>query len=144
MQREFSKELAEDRQFEIGGELFEWIYPHWEVAAKIWDGDDREEAEPESTNGQPAFSYLVDTKYAIDRIPLFLNPKNESHKRWKALVARKTDAVPRHQIILLYRWLLQVTSGVPTTPPTGSEPGGGSSEESSEEGFSSQEETQTA
>ena len=27
MQREFSKELAEDRQFEIGGELFQCRYP---------------------------------------------------------------------------------------------------------------------
>ena len=30
--RSFSEELVENRQFEIGGELFEWTYPHWEVS----------------------------------------------------------------------------------------------------------------
>lgn len=134
MQREFSKELAEDRQFEIGGELFEYRYPHWSETAELFD----EEVKPETNGGTSAedFSFKADTELAIKRIPLFLESKNDSHKRFKALVARKTDPVPRHQIVQLYRWLLQVTSGLPTTPPSDSDSGGGDSAESSGGGSS--------
>jgi hypothetical protein len=139
--RKFSDELIQDREFEIGGELFEWIYPHWEIGSKLFD----EELTPAETNGDtPAFSWVEDTQKAIDRIPSFLNPKNESAKRWKALMARKTDAVPRHQIAQLYRWLVQVTSDLPTTPPSTPVVGGGDSETGSSEESSSQEATSTA
>lgn len=128
MQREFSKELAEDRQFEIGGELFEFRYPHWSETAELFD----EEVAP-LTNGKPEeeFSFKTDTEVAIKRIPIFLDPAKDSHKRFKTLVARKADPVPRHQIVQLYRWLLQVTSGLPTNPPSESDSGGGNSGTSS-------------
>ena len=113
--RKWSDELVQDREFEVGGELFEWIYPHWEIGAKLFDDD----LTPEESNGdQPQFSFVADTKLAIDRIPMFLNPKNDSHKRFKALAARKVDAVPRFQFAQLYRLLVQVTSNLPTTPPS--------------------------
>jgi hypothetical protein len=140
--RRWSDELAEDREFEIGGELFEWIYPHWEIGAKLFD-DDMTPAE-KNGDGEQQFSFVADTKLALDRIPLFLNPKNDSHKRFKALAARKTEAVPRYQFVQLYRWLVQVTGGLPTTPPSGSAPGGGENDAGSLEGSSSQEATQTA
>lgn len=127
MLREFSKELIEDRQFEIGGELFEFRYPHWEEGASLFD----EETEP-ATNGN--FSWKADTEMAIKRIPMFLDPKNDSHRRWKALVARKTDPVPRHQIVDLYQWLVRTTSGLPTEQPSDSVPGAGASDGSSQEG----------
>ena len=129
MQREFSKELAEDRQFEIGGELFQFRYPHWSETAELFD----EEMTPEKQNGSgpEEFSFKADTELAIKRIPIFLDPVNDSHKRFKTLVARKTDPVPRHQIVQLYRWLTQVTSGLPTSPPSDSESGGGDSAASS-------------
>lgn len=129
MIREFSKELAEDRQFEIGGELFQFRYPHWSETAELFD----QEVAP-STNGasEEEFSFKADTEIAIKRIPLFLDPANDSHKRFKTLLARKTDPVPRHQIVQLYRWLLQVTSGLPTSPPSDSASGGGDSAGSSE------------
>ena len=116
MLRDFDQELVDDREFRIGGELFEFIYPHWEVGAKIFD----EELTPEpSENGEPAaFSWKQDTQQAIDKIPMFLNPKNDSHKRFKALAARKDDAVPRYQFVQLYRWLVQVTGGLPTSSPS--------------------------
>lgn len=129
MQREFSKELAEDRDFEIGGQVFTWRYPHWQEAASLFD----QEVTPESTNGEvPEFSFKADTELAIKRIPTFIEGTNDAHKRWKELVARKTDPVPRHQIVQLYRWLIQVTSGLPTSPPSASEPGGGDSDTSSQ------------
>ena len=37
MIRNWDEELVEDREFRIGGELFEWMYPHWEVGAKLFD-----------------------------------------------------------------------------------------------------------
>jgi hypothetical protein len=128
MQREFSKELAEDRQFEIGGQLFKFRYPFWEETAALFD----EEVSPEEQNGD--FSFKADTEIAIKRIPMFLDPENDAHKRFRSMVSRKTDPVPRHQIVQLYRWLLQVTSGLPTIPPSDSEPGGGNSDTSSQGG----------
>lgn len=121
--RNWDAELVDDREFRIGGELFEWIYPHWEVGAKIFDDD----LDPAETNGnEPAqFSFVADTKLALERIPMFLNTKNDAHKRFKALAARKTDAVPRYQFVQLYRWLVQVTGGLPTTPPSSEGSDGG-------------------
>lgn len=141
--RKFSDELIQDREFEIGGELFEWIYPHWEVGAKIFDGD----LEPaKNGDGEDIGFWLKDAKFAVERVPMFLHPKNDSHKRWKALCARKTDAVPRHQIAQLYTWLVQVTGNLPTTPPS-SEPsadGAGETEAVSSAVSPSTEETSTA
>ena len=37
MQREFSKELVEDREFEIGGEVFRFRYPLAHETSKLWD-----------------------------------------------------------------------------------------------------------
>lgn len=130
MQREFSKELAEDRDFEIGGEMFKFRYPHWEETASLFD--EEVTPEPEGENGKvPEFSFKADTEVALKRIPIFLDPGNDSHKRFKTLVARKADPVPRHQFVQLYRWLLQVTSGLPTNPPSDSVSGGGDSDTSS-------------
>jgi len=139
--RKWSDELVQDREFEVGGELFEWIYPHWEIGAKLFDDD----LTPEDSNGdQPQFSFTADTQLAIERIPLFLNPKNDSLKRFKALVARKTDAVPRYQFVQIYRWLVQVTGGLPTTPPSEPASGGGDNVTESSGESSSQEATSTA
>ena len=125
--RKWSEELVEDREFEIGGELFEWIYPHWEVGAKIFN--EELTPVPSENGGAPVqFDWVENTKKAVDGVPMFLNPKNDSHKRWKALCARKTDPVPRHQLSQLYNWLVQVTGNLPTTPPPSTESAGGDGE----------------
>lgn len=144
--RDWDEELVpdNDRTFKIGGELFEWVYPHWEVGAKLFD-DDLDPAESNGSEPQQ-FSFVSDTKLAIERIPMFLNPKNESVKRFKALAARKTDAVPRYQFVQLYRWLVQVTGGLPTTAPSseGSDGGDGETAPVSSDASPSQEATSTA
>lgn len=145
MQRDWDAELIEDRTFKVGGELFEWIYPHWEVGAKLFDG----QLTPAQQNGSgedgpQQFSFVADTKLAIEGIPLFLNPKNDAVKRFKALTARKTDAVPRYQFVQIYRWLVEVTGGLPTTPPSEQQAGGGDSDTSSSDASSSQEATSNA
>lgn len=141
--RRWSDELIEDREFELGGELFEWIYPHWEIGASLFDGE-MDATDETDENGNPKFSWKADTKLAIERIPLFLNPKNDAVKRFKALAARKTDAVPRYQFAQVYTWLVQVTGGLPTGPPSVSANGGGTTEADSPEESSSTEATPTA
>lgn len=143
MQRDWDAELIEDREFRIGGEIFEWIYPHWEAGSKLFN----EELMPRpSENGEPAaFDWIENTRKAVDGVPMFLNPKNDSLKRWKALCARKTDAVPRFQISQLYNWLVAVTGNLPTTPPssTQSDGGDGSTDTGSSDVSSSTEATST-
>lgn len=134
MQREFSKELEEDREFEIGGQVFRWVYPHWKDGAKLFDDEMtavKEAADGTEANG--AFSFVADTETAIRRVPMFLDPYNDSVKRWKDLMARKESPVPRHQIAQCYRWLVEVTSGFPTTQPSLSSSGAGSNGVSSSE-----------
>ena len=141
--RSFSEELIKDRKFEIGGEVFEWIYPHWEIGAKIFDDD----LTPTTNGEQPTeFSFQADTKLAIERIPMFLSKSNDGHARFKRLAARKDDAVPRYQFVQLYRWLVQVTGGLPTTPPSSSESeaGDGGTDTGSAAGSPSTEVTSTA
>lgn len=144
--RDWDEELVAENQrtFKVGGELFEWVYPHWEAGAKLFDDD----LNPADTNGgEPQqFSFVADTKMAIDRIPMFLNPKNDAVKRFKALAARKTDPVPRFQFVQLYRWLVQVTGGLPTTAPSseGSADGAGGTDTGSSDVSSSTEATSNA
>ena len=144
--RRWSQELIEDREFEIGGELFEWVYPHWEVGAKLFDGEFDATGETDE-NGRPKFSWYADARNAVEGVQMFLNPKNDAVKRWKALCARKgPDAIPRHQIVQLYTWLVQVTGGLPTTAPS-SEPsvnGAGETEDVSADESLSTEATSTA
>ncbi len=147
MIRSFSKELIEDREFEIGGEVFEFIYPHWEIGAKIFD----DELAPAKKNGEaPAepdkFFWKNDTKMAIEKIPMFLNPKNDALNRFKALASRKTDAVPRFQFVQLYSFLVAVTSNLPTNLPSSSpsDDGDGKTEAESAGASPSTEATSTA
>jgi hypothetical protein len=82
------------------------------------------------------FDYKVDTQYAIDRLPLFIEPNYPTqgmHTKLRKIIEDKRNPVPRHQIVQLYRWLVQETGALPTKPPSDSEPGGGSSDTSSEE-----------
>lgn len=135
MLRQFSKELPEDREFEIGGEVFRFVYPYWKDGALLFDDEMEEvkQAADGAAEQNGAFSFVADTETAIKRIPMFLDPVNDSHARFSTLVARKTDPIPRHQIAQLYRWLVEVTSGFPTTPPSDSSSGDGTSESSSPE-----------
>ena len=68
--RDWDDELIPDRKrtFKVGGELFQWIYPHWEIGAKLFDDD----LTPVDQNGDgpQEFSFMADTKLAIERIPM--------------------------------------------------------------------------
>jgi len=102
--------VVEDREFEIAGELFRWIYPYWEDIAKVFDQDTTED---EPTNGAAAKDPTVRDTIAdyIDRIQLFIDPEfNDGITRWKALAKRKKNPIPHAQFAELYRWLLEVSS----------------------------------
>jgi hypothetical protein len=120
--------LIEDREFEIGGEIFKWRYPYWEETAAIYDED---VATIGNGNGEVDISTKQAMELTIKRMEMFLDPEGESIKRWRALTKRKENPIPLHLYGDLYRWLLEVTSGRPTTALSTSEPGPGSTEVSS-------------
>lgn len=112
---------AEDREFEIAGEVFQWVYPYWEDIAKVFDRDDAADA---STNGDDMTIRATIADF-IERIQLFIDPDyNDGLNRWKALTKRKKNPIPHSQYAELYRWLLEVTSGAyPIEPSSDSEDG---------------------
>lgn len=117
---------VEDREFEIGGEVFRWIYPYWEDIAKVFDAD-TVEMETENENGNESKDPTVRDTIAdfIKRIELFIDPEfNDGITRWKALAKRKKNPIPHSQYAELYRWLLEVSSSpTPTESPSPSEDG---------------------
>lgn len=121
--KRFAVASAEDREFEIAGELFRWIYPYWEDIAKVFDEDTIEE----TTNGAEPKDPTVRETIGdfIDRIQLFIDPEfNDGVTRWKALVKRKKNPIPHSQYAELYRYLLEVTSNpTPTESSLPSEDG---------------------
>ncbi len=116
--------VAEDREFEIAGEVFRWIYPYWEDIAKVFDQDVEE---VEGPNGEGPKDPTVRDTIAdfIKRIELFIDPEfNDGITRWRALSKRKKNPIPHSQYAELYRWLLEVTSAPnPTESPSPSEDG---------------------
>ena len=138
--REFSKELVEkeDRRFEIGGELFRWRYPFWEEFADRRDKDAAIVAETSkpTENGEAEITFKQIYEDFIGRIEPFLDPENDSLKRWRALAKRKVDPVPAYQFSELYMWLLEVTSARPTETLLSSSNGQERTEAMSTEGSS--------
>lgn len=114
---------AEDREFEIGGEVFRWVYPYWEDIAKVFDRDEEELSQNGKTPEEPTVrSTIADF---IERIQLFIDPDfNDGVTRWKTITKRKKNPIPHSQYAELYRWLLEVTSNPhPTEPSSPSEDG---------------------
>lgn len=110
--------VEEDREFEIAGEVFKWVYPYWEDIADVFDKDSQDV----EGNGAGEFTVRATIKDFIDRIQLFL--ESGDRPRWVELTKRKKDPVPHSQYAALYQWLLEVTSGThPTEPSSPSEDG---------------------
>lgn len=108
--KRFSDEMATDREFEIGGEMFRWQYPHWSEIVAIFDGDADENGDLTTAR--------ANMEAFIQRIPIFLDPADDARARWDQVVTRKENPVPYYQFSALYRWLLEATSGRPTEPPS--------------------------
>lgn len=115
MRRSFSEELSEDREFEIGGEVLRFRIFHWTETVDMLDTKLDESL---VINEDGSFSFRADTEWCIKEIPKFLDGPEEV-KKFKTLMARKTDPVPRHQIAELYGYLRQQVQGLPTTSPSG-------------------------
>lgn len=131
--------VPDDRQFEVGGEIYEWVTPYWEDLAAIYDEDVQRAItalkEPDEGN-EPDEAAETGTHDNIERtqqrIKLFLEEKD--HKRWDALCARRDNPVPMHLYGEIFKWLLEVATGRPTQQPSDSEPGAGNGGQSSQAG----------
>ena len=144
--KRFTEMIPDDREFELGDELWTWETPYWEDLAAIFDEDVHliqqaaiaaaKEAEAEAKGEAGETAADAQTRDNISRVQtrimLFL-PK-EDHARWRKLCARRTKPVPMFLFNEVYRWLLEVATGRPTTPPSDSEPGGGNGAVSSQAG----------
>lgn len=97
--------VAQDREFEIAGEVFTWIYPYWEDIADVFD---RDSGEAEGEDGEIDTSVKSTISDFIDRIQLFIEPSQR--EQWVALTRRRNNPIPHSQYAELYRWLLEVTS----------------------------------
>jgi hypothetical protein len=135
--KEFSEELADDRKFEIGGQVLQWRYPHAEELAILFDEDEAILAKANGDKSEMTNKQALDV--TIKRIEIFL--VKDDVPKWKKIVADKENPVPLFQIRGLYRWLLEVTSGLPTLPPSTLPAGGGETEGSSPAASPSPEET---
>ena len=131
---------GDDRKFELGGEVYEWVVPFWEDLAKLYDEDVAitekalaslsagEEGKDDAEKEKPPTT-VDNVKRTQERIKLFL--KAEDHKRFDALCKRKENPVPLHLWNQVWSWLLETATGRPTQQPSASEPGAGSDEQSS-------------
>ena len=119
--------VEKDREFEIAGEVFNWVYPYWEDIAVVFDEDSKID---ENGSGPNVHATIAEF---IERIQLFIDP--EQHDRWVALSKRRKNPIPHSQFAELYRWLLETTSSpTPTEPSLPSEPGQPNTEATSTEG----------
>ena len=117
MRRSFSEELSEDREFEFGGETFQFRIFHWSETVDLLDTKLDESL---MINEDGSYSFRADTEWCIKEIPKFLDGGAEAKKRFTAVLGRKENPVPRHQIAALYIWLREQVQGLPTRPPSSS------------------------
>lgn len=111
--KDFDAELLEqDLSFQIGGEVFKMRYVRPEVLAS-WEDEPVDEKSDDLLKRQD------------ERIMAFLNGDDDSRKRYLALRAREDDAVPMVQVNELLRWMIEVQTSRPTTPPSPSAAGPG-------------------
>ena len=119
--------VEKDREFEIAGEVFTWVYPYWEDIAGVFDEDI---AETENGEGPTVRATIGEF---IERIQLFIEP--DQRERWVELSQRRKNPIPHSQYAELYRWLLETTSSpTPTEPSSPSEAGQPSTEATSTAG----------
>lgn len=97
--------VTQDREFEVAGEVFTWIYPYWEDIAEVFDRDTADEG------ADVDFSVKATIADFIDRIQLFIEP--DQRERWVQLTKRRKNPIPHSQYSQLYQWLLEVTSATP-------------------------------
>ena len=130
--KRFSDGLPEDREFEVAGVEFRWQYPYWGEVWGMFDTDANRLAEM-AKNGSvtadqadaDAPSNVKSIEDIIKRIEIFIDPVDGGRERWKELCSPggKGRNIPYGQFVAIYEWLLEVTSGRPTSTPSPSSPG---------------------
>jgi hypothetical protein len=127
MQR-FSEALQQDREFEVMGEIFKWRYPPWEDLTAVFDEDSARFGNGSESDPLTARQNIEEY---IKRIPLFLDPTDGAIERWTSLAHRKDNPIPHFMYHRIYTWLLEVTSGRPTSTPSPSDLGDGTTDDTS-------------
>ena len=125
--KSYTEELGtRDRDFEIGGEVFKWRELGWYETEALAIREEQFLAKEDKTAKDS-------TDFLIERILVFLDPANDSNRRFKALLKRKDDPVPHFQITELHEWLWEQVSSRPTQLPSLSSNGPGNNEASSQD-----------
>ena len=109
--------LVEDLSFQVGGETFTMRYVRPEVLA-AWEDEDIETKSEDLLKKQD------------ERIKQFLGDEEQGVK-WDKLRTREDNAVPMVQVNEILRWMVEVQTSRPTTPPSPSVPGRGRTARSS-------------
>lgn len=110
--KNFDAEILEpDLSFQVGGEIFQMRYVRPEILA-AWEDESIDEKSEDLLKRQD------------QRIKDFLGTK-EQGERWDALRAREENAIPMVQVNELLRWMVEVQTSRPTTPPSPSVTGRG-------------------
>ena len=112
---------AEDLSFVIRGETFKFKRVPYTVLDEIelLQTAFREKA----TEGEATWADTVE--FALARLLLLLETDNGSAERFTALTTRDDDPVTYSEIMQISRWAYEEATGVPTMPPTPSQPGPG-------------------
>lgn len=109
--KNFDEEIQQDLTFQVGGEQFSMRYVRPEVLAS-WEDEDIEAKSDELLKRQDI------------RIKEFLGDEAQ-RERWDKLREREENAVPMVQVNEILRWMVEVQTSRPTTPPSPSVPGRG-------------------
>lgn len=117
----------EDRDFIIRGQTFTIQHVRPEEMLEI---DKLEDAYIALT--EPKFSDLV--KMSEERLILLIDDGNGQVDRWRELRAREANPITYGEIMAISRKALEVISGIPTLPSTGSGAGDGKTDDSSKAG----------
>ncbi len=113
---------AEDRSFVIRGETFTLRRVRPEILTDL--------VEMENALGESA-TYADLVKFAEERLLLLIDDNNGAAARWQTIRENPDDPVTYGELMDVSRWAVTEIKGLPTMPPSPSQPGAKTSGSSS-------------
>ncbi len=105
---------AEDRSFVMRGETFTLRRVPPEILTDL--------VEMENALGESA-TYADLVKFAEERLLMLIDDQNGATARWQAIRANADDPVTYGELMDVSRWAVTEITGLPTMPPSPSQPG---------------------